>query len=63
MQSAGYLNFFDGSLLDRGSVGVYWSNTQFDSDYGRYLSISNSGSSYMYGNDKASGFSVRCLSD
>lgn len=51
---AGVLSYIDGSLVDRGSSGVYWSSAQNDATRGRGLK----GIYY-----KAFGFPVRCLRD
>ena len=60
MHAAGRLSSIDGSLNDRGSDGYYWSSTQSDATGGWFLHFSNS-NSYMISNNKATGFSVRCL--
>jgi uncharacterized protein (TIGR02145 family) len=62
LHAAGYLLYSDGSLTNRGSLGLYWSSTQYDSSNGWILHFF-SGNSSMYGNGKAYGFSVRCLRD
>jgi hypothetical protein len=61
MHGPGYLHT-DGSLLSRGSGGIYWSSTQVDNSYGRYLGLS-SGDCQMSYYFKSSGFSARCLRD
>jgi len=59
---AGYLNLTNGGLLNRGSVGYYWSSTQASSLFGDKLSLG--GLTSTVGNDnKAYGFSVRCIKD
>jgi len=58
----GYLNNSSGALGYRGSYGYYWSSTQYSTAYGYYLGF-NSSSSDMDFDNKAYGFSVRCLSD
>lgn len=62
LHAAGLLNYSVGSLLSRGSNGLYWSSSQLGSDYGLHLGFS-SGYSFMDFYDKASGFSARCLRD
>ncbi len=62
LHAAGYLDFLDGQLFERGSWGAYWSTTQQSDPFGWYLSF---GSSYcandMY--EKALGYTLRCLRD
>ena len=60
--AAGYLNNTTGVLNNRGSNGNYWSSTQNNATNGRNLNF-NSGNSNMNNNNKANGFSVRCLRD
>jgi hypothetical protein len=62
MHAAGYLNYSEGSLYGRGSDGDYRSSTQASNPDGWSLYFS-SGGCYMYGNNKAYGFSLRCLRD
>jgi hypothetical protein len=62
IHAAGYLDNTDGSLIDRGTSGHYWSATQSTNTSGVALGITN-GSSGMNGNGKAFGLSVRCLRD
>ncbi|MCX6307202.1 MAG: hypothetical protein NT040_19730 [Bacteroidetes bacterium] len=62
LHAAGCLSYGDGSLLNRGSVGYYWSGLQGDATFGWYLSFS-SGYNTMGSNQKAYGFSIRCLRD
>ena len=58
---AGYRNYSDGSLLDVGSYGVYWSST-VDGTFSRSLNFISS-DAYMTSDSRAYGFSVRCLKD
>jgi len=62
MHAAGELFYSDGSLLYRGSYGNYWSSSQYDNIYGKYLFFS---SSYcgMLNRYKTVGYSLRCLRD
>jgi hypothetical protein len=62
LHAAGYLFCSDGSLNYLCSLGYYWSSSQFVSDRGRSLSFL-SGYSYVGINNKAYGFSARCLRD
>ena len=62
LHAAGYLGNYDGSLGYRGSNGSYWSSTQYNAAYGRYL-IFISGNCLMNGNDKANGFPLRCIKE
>jgi uncharacterized protein (TIGR02145 family) len=62
MHAAGYLHYNGGSLNSRGGYGNYWSSTQYSSTNGYYLFF-HSGASLMNTNNKASGFSVRCVMD
>ena len=52
----GGLRFSSGSLFDSGTSGYYWSSS------GSFLYF-NSGFKYVYANNPAYGFSVRCLQD
>ena len=62
LHAAGYLDYHNGSLLNSGSLGFYFSSSQVSPDYGWSLLIGNSGSN-MYSNSKYYGFSSRCLKD
>jgi len=62
IHAAGYLNNIDGSLIDRGYGGDYWSRTEYGVSIGWDLAFSIDYSD-MYSNDKAYGFSVRCVRD
>jgi hypothetical protein len=62
MHAAGYLNYTNGVLANRGSYGYYWSSTQYSStSYGNFLTLYN-GSSVSY-TDKAYAFPLRCIRD
>jgi hypothetical protein len=63
LHAAGYLNFSDGSLGNRGFVGDYWSSQQSDVSYGWFLNFSSGGSNMKNTALKAYGFSVRCVRD
>jgi hypothetical protein len=62
MHTAGYLGSSDGSLYGRGSVGTYWSSTQYDATDGWGLDFSG-GYSTMNNLTKALCFTLRCLRD
>ncbi len=64
LHAAGFLSYYDGSLVYRGSIGRYWSSSQrgVSGTTGYYLDF------YDYGcavgsNSMAYGFSLRCLRD
>ncbi len=59
---AGYLNYSNGSLGSRGSVGYYWSSTQSSKTTGSSMYISSSTSSISSMN-KSYAFPVRCVRD
>jgi uncharacterized protein (TIGR02145 family) len=60
MHAAGFLDCSNGSVYARGLIGNYWSSTQNDATIGWYLMADPDGS--LVGDDnKASGFSLRCL--
>jgi uncharacterized protein (TIGR02145 family) len=58
---AGFRNNDNGTLNNAGSHGFYWSSTVSDSQ-SRLLYL-YSGNALMYSNDRAEGFSVRCIKD
>jgi hypothetical protein len=58
---AGDRFYLDGSLINVGSNGFYWSST-VDGTYSRLLDFSSSGAG-MDSYDRAFGLSVRCLKD
>jgi len=59
--AAGYRTHSNGTVLNAGSNGYYWSSTVGGS-YSRYLNF-YSGYASVNGDDRAFGFSVRCLKD
>ena len=59
LHPAGILNYSTGVLEGQGSIGAYWSRTQFSSSKMWYLLFSTV--SEMSNDRKAFGFSVRCL--
>ena len=62
LHAAGFLNYSNGSLGNRGTFGSYWSSTQTNSTDGWYLNFFSS-YSFMNNSNKAFGFSLRCLRD
>jgi hypothetical protein len=62
LHAAGSLSYSNGSLSVRGSSGLYWSSSQDNFNYGWYLRFAIS-SCFMNNNEKASGYSIRCLRD
>jgi hypothetical protein len=62
LHAAGYLHLSDGSLSYRGFSGIYWSSVQIDDAFGLDMNFF-SGNSFINSNDKAYGFSVRCIKD
>ena len=62
MHAAGFLDRSDGSLYTRGSYSIYWSSTQYDTTVGWVLAFFSNSISIDFDN-KAHGFSVRCLKD
>ncbi len=60
LHAAGFLNGGNGSVSSRGSNGFYWSSSQ-NNDANGYALYFNSNSSYRISNNKAFGFSVRCI--
>jgi hypothetical protein len=62
LHAAGLLNSSDGSLSSRGSVGRYWSSTQNGTTTGWDL-YSSSSETFITYNDKALGYTLRCLRD
>jgi hypothetical protein len=64
LHAAGYLKSSDGTLLNRGTFGYYWSNTQYNATDGWLLLFRNSLSYMTHGtNSKRFGSSLRCIAD
>jgi len=62
LPAAGKRVYDDGTLNLQGSVGFYWSSAPFS--VGAYLLFFNSDSvAFIYYNNRAFGFSVRCIKD
>ena len=59
---AGYLNYADGKLLNRGTIGYYWSNSQSNLEFGGRLFF-NENSVLFNNNIKANAHSIRCVKD
>jgi uncharacterized protein (TIGR02145 family) len=58
---AGYRNYYNGPLSNVGSFGFYWSSTvSGTSSRDLFFSSSNA---YMFDDNRANGFTVRCLKD
>jgi len=62
LHMAGYLNYNNGSLANRGSQGRYWSSDRNGSSYGYHLYTTTSSSSMTY-MSKAYALPVRCVRD
>ncbi|MEI6455047.1 MAG: FISUMP domain-containing protein [bacterium] len=63
LHAAGWLSSYDGSLLNRGSNGSYWSNTQYDATNGWFPYFGSGGSSTDNYGTKAYGFTLRCVKE
>ena len=59
---SGYLNNADGSILGRGTYGIFWGSTATSTTTANYLQFSN-GANTMYSGTKWYGFTLRCLRD
>lgn len=59
---AGYLYIVDGSLVNRGITGRFWSITEYNNLYAYWLQINSSSCVDTY-NNKATGLTLRCLRD
>ena len=62
LPAAGYRDFGDGTLLDRGSIGFYWSSTEDGTDDAWTLNFDNSVAN-MLNAGRIFGNSVRCIED
>ena len=60
---AGYLSYFDGSLMYRGYAGALWSSSQFNASIGSYMFFQNGVSATYSNGDKAFALSLRCIKD
>ena len=62
--AAGFRSYYDGYARDRGYWGYYWSSsTSSTFAYNLGFSSSSESISVDYGNDRAGGFSVRCVQE
>jgi uncharacterized protein (TIGR02145 family) len=62
LHAAGSIYYSNGSMVNRGSSGYYWSNTKYDATNGWLLGF-GSGYSMTGINAKAYGYSARCVRD
>jgi hypothetical protein len=62
MHAAGDLFEDDGSLYGRGSIGTYWSSTQYNAEQGYFLYFNNVTCNASF-NYRAFGYPLRCLKD
>jgi uncharacterized protein (TIGR02145 family) len=63
MHAAGILFRSNGSLLDRGTYGYYWSSMQYDATLSWAFYFISGSSDVVNGSHKTYGFSLRCLRD
>jgi len=62
LHGAGYIAANSGSLVDRGSHGYFWSNSQHPNDFSTgWLFGMDSGSAWLISDNKAHGASIRCI--
>ena len=61
LHASGYLDENNGSLINRGIRGDFWSNTQSEPQFGWYLSIGQGDSEVINSNNKGRGHSLRCI--
>ncbi|WP_119057513.1 hypothetical protein [Candidatus Ornithobacterium hominis] len=62
LAAAGYHNYNNGSLNNKGSNGEYWSSSANDSNNAHNMNF-NSGNSNTNNDNRANGNSVRCLKE
>ncbi len=62
LPAAGYRDYDDGALIDRGSIGFYWSSTEDGTDDAWTLNFDNSVAN-MLNAGRIFGNSVRCIED
>jgi hypothetical protein len=62
IHAAGFLTGGNGFLNNRGSIGIYWNNLQYDASNGWSLYFSNVLSTLGI-SDKANGFTLRCIKE
>ena len=63
LPAVGNRNNSDGTLNNQGSNGNYWSATENNSTNGYNLNFNSTNSNPDNNNDKANGFSVRCVQE
>ena len=61
--ASGYRNRSDGSMTNVGSSGRYWSASPTSESYGYYLYFDSSNVNPSNNNNRANGFSVRCVQE
>ena len=61
--AAGYRSSGDGSMSSVGSNGYYWSASPYSEFYGYYLYFYSGSVDPAYNNNRAGGFSVRCVQE
>jgi len=61
LPAVGYRDFYDGTLYDRGSNGLYWSSTEIESQGAWHLIFSSNASTYDL--VRTTGYSIRCIED
>ena len=62
LHAAGYLQYDNGSMTGIGVTGYYWAGSQHSPTHGWALNFS-SGSCFLNNNDKAFGYTIRCVKD
>ncbi|MDX9905064.1 MAG: PKD domain-containing protein [Bacteroidales bacterium] len=62
LHAAGFLKYLNGSLDDRGNIGIYWSGSGHSGLTGLYFYF-NISSCGIEDEPRSSGFSVRCIKD
>ena len=62
IHAAGYLDYSNGSLLERGGLGFYYSSTQYDNTLSYFLGLTNT-DCWIDKDLKSYGFTARCLKD
>ena len=62
LPAAGYRNYSDGQLYNRGTYGDYWSSSQ-SGGHAYYLQFYNGNTARMLNGTRSFGFSVRCVAE
>jgi hypothetical protein len=60
LHASGTLKYSDGTVDRRGSIGYFWSSSQYSNSDGRSLGF-GSDFSQIWGNAKSHGFNIRCI--